>query len=113
MKKILTIILLLIVGTALAAQVISHGITLSWTWTGTGSPTYNVYRATSSGGEVQPPLATGLTTTTYPDITAVVGTKYYYTVTAVVGGIESTPSTEVSALITVPNSPSSPSTTVH
>jgi hypothetical protein len=94
-------------------QNITHGVTLTWSWTGTGTPTYSVYRATVAGGEAQPPVASGLTTTTWVDSTAVVGTKYYYTATATVGGVESGPSSEVSALITVPNSPTNPSTTVH
>jgi fibronectin type 3 domain-containing protein len=104
--------LLTVFAAGVFAQTIPHGVNLSWSWTGTGTPTYSVYRATVSGAEAKPALATGITPLTYTDSTAVVGTKYYYTVTATVGGVESTPSTEVSAQITVPSTPQNPSTTV-
>jgi fibronectin type 3 domain-containing protein len=96
-----------------SGQQIQHGVILSWSWSGTGTPTYSVYRATVSGGEAKPALATGITPMTYNDSTAAWNTKYFYTVTATVGGVESAPSMEVSALITVPNSPTSPGTTVY
>ena len=110
MKKL--IVLLLLCG-LMMAQKIPHGVMLTWSWTGTGTPTYNVYRATVSGGETQPPLAKGITSTTYTDTSAVVGQQYYFTVTTVVGGVESAPSAEVGALISVPTSPTSPSTSVY
>ncbi len=95
------------------AQVIQHGVTIAWTWTGTGSPTYNVYRATASGAEAAPALASGIAALTYNDATAAIGTKYYYTVTATVGGVESGPSSEVSAQIVLPNAPANPNAAVH
>jgi hypothetical protein len=109
------------------AQTISHGIALSWSWSGSGTPTYNIYRASTAGGEVQPPYASGVTGGTTPcaegtqslpnpcwqDPAPVIGTKYYYTVTAVVGGIESGPSPEVSAQIVLPNAPTAPATAAH
>jgi fibronectin type 3 domain-containing protein len=114
MKNLLIVLLFLfIVSIHLPAQVISHGVILTWSWTGIGTPTYNIYRATTSGGEVKPPLLTGITTSPCNDATAVSGTKYYYTITAVVGGVESAPSSEVSALVVVPNSPTNPSTAVY
>ena len=97
---------------AASAQSAPHGVTLSWSWTGTGTPTYNVYRATATGAEVKPALATGLTATTFTDSTAAINTKYFYTVTATVGGVESSPSPEVAAQIVVPTAPINPSTTV-
>jgi fibronectin type 3 domain-containing protein len=112
MKRFITLALLALAVHA-AGQKIAHGVNLAWSWTGTGTATYNIYRATVSGGETKPALASGVATSTYSDTTAVVGQQYYYTVTAVVGGVESAPSTEVGALISVPPSPTSPSTTVY
>jgi fibronectin type 3 domain-containing protein len=94
-------------------QVIPTGVILTWQWAGTGTPTYSVYRSTVSGGETQPPLASGLTAMTYTDTTAVVGTKYYYTFTATVGGVQSDPSPEVAAQITMPTPPTNPATAVY
>ena len=110
MKRIAVILLL---ATMAFGQQIPHGVILSWSWTGTGTPSYNVYRATVSGGETKPPLASGINPMTYTDATAVVNTQYWYTVTAVVGGVESAPSKEVGALITVPNAPTNPATSVY
>lgn len=106
--------LLLGIGLAIAhGQVIPTGVILTWQWAGTGTPTYSVYRATVSGGETQPPLASGLAAMTYTDTTAVVGTKYYYTFTATVGGVQSDPSPEVAAQITMPTPPTNPATAVY
>jgi fibronectin type 3 domain-containing protein len=95
------------------AQNVAHGVTLTWSWTGNGTPTFNVYRSTASGKEIQPALVTGVTTPTFNDGTAAINTTYYYTVTSVVGGIESAPSTEVSAQIVPPGAPTNPATAVH
>jgi fibronectin type 3 domain-containing protein len=96
-----------------AAQTIQHGVNVSWSWSGTGTATYNVYRSTTSGAEAKPPIVSGITITTYNDSTAIIGTKYYYTVTATVGGVESVPSAEVSAQIVLPNPPTNPQTAVY
>jgi len=115
MKRIILLTLLLsaLLSALLPAQQIPHGVILTWMWSGTGTPTYSVYRATAAGKETQPPLAKGLTSATYTDTSAVVGQQYFFTVTATVGGVESAPSPEVSAQITVPSSPSSPGTAVY
>lgn len=113
MKRLIIIITLTLLLAAFAtAQQIPHGVTLSWSWTGKGTATYNIYRTTISGGEAKPALATGVNLLTYTDSSAVVNQQYYYTVTSIVGGIESAPSTEVGALITVPPSPQSPGTSI-
>ena len=74
-----------------------------------GSPItgYNVYRGTSPGGESATPIATGVTTTSYTDTSAVNGTTYYYTVAAVNAVGVSAPSNEASATpqATVPSAP--------
>lgn len=108
MKKL---ILLLLLALPASAQTIPHYVTLTWNWTGTGTATFNVYRGTTSGGETL--LAGGVIPMNYTDNTAVVGTKYFYTVTATVGGVESSPSTEVAAQIIVPPAPTNPATAIH
>jgi hypothetical protein len=78
-------------------------ITLSWSAV-SGATSYNIYRATASGGEGTTPIATSVTGTTYSDKTAASGHTYYYKITAVksngMGGyVESTFSLEVSVAI--------------
>jgi autotransporter-associated beta strand protein len=53
---------------------------LSWS-ASSGATSYSVLRSTTSGGTYTT-LATGLTTTTYSDTSAVSGTAYYYEITA-------------------------------
>ncbi|MEA4848951.1 MAG: kelch repeat-containing protein [Clostridiaceae bacterium] len=62
----------------------------------TGATSYNVYRSTTSGGTYTQ-LATGVTGTAYTDSTVTNGTTYYYVVTAVFSGEESSYSNEASA----------------
>ncbi len=57
-------------------------ITLNWT-ADPGALNYNVYRATSAGGEGATPAWTAIAGTSFVDGTAVPGTTYYYEVTAV------------------------------
>ena len=74
-------------------------MTLSWPAV-IGASSYNLYRATASGGEAFPALAAGLSgsSTGYTDSTASNGTTYYYTLTDVGAGGESTPSGEAHAM---------------
>ena len=58
----------------------SGSVTLTWI-TPAGASTFNVYRGTTPGGETL--LVSGVTAAPYTDSTAVSGTTYYYTVTAV------------------------------
>jgi fibronectin type 3 domain-containing protein len=91
-------------------------VSLSWSAPASdgGSPVtgYNVYRGTSAGGESATPMATGVTTTTFTDTTAVNGTTYFYTVAAVNAVGVSAQSNEASATpqpaATVPSAPQSP-----
>jgi fibronectin type 3 domain-containing protein len=71
-------------------------VSLSWNGS-TGATSYNVYRATTPGGEGSTPFRTGLTATTFTDPGLSSGTTYYYQVTAVNGTGESGSSSEVSA----------------
>ncbi len=62
----------------------TNGTTVSWSAPSAfGALTYNIYRATTPGGEGSTPLYTGITATSYLDATATPGTTYYYQITAV------------------------------
>lgn len=95
-----------------------HSATLTWTASVSPAPiTYNVWRATTSGGEDSATTGTmlnpvGLTGTTYTDTTVVAGTTYYYVVRAVnSAGIASPDSNEVmGVIVSVPTTPPAPPT---
>ena len=70
---------------------------LSW-WGSAYATSYNVKRATTSGGTYTT-IATGLTTNTYTDTSAATGATYYYVVTATTSTGETGNSNEVSAFI--------------
>ena len=71
-------------------------VALSWTAPSTGgSVTYNVLRGTASNAKTQ--VATGLTSTNFPDSGLTNGTPYYYEVTATNGSGTSPVSNEASA----------------
>ena len=59
----------------------------------TNATSYNVKRATASGGPYSV-IASGLTATNYTDTVTVVGINYYYVVSAEIGGAESANSAE-------------------
>jgi fibronectin type 3 domain-containing protein len=82
--------------TSLNAAASNAQVTLTWT-ASTGATSYNLYRATTAGGEGTTPLVTGLTGTTFTNTGLSNGTTYFYKVTAVNGAGESPPSGEVSA----------------
>jgi cellulose 1,4-beta-cellobiosidase len=74
-----------------------HSITLTWTASPSPNVTYNVYRATVTGGPYTL-LGNSGTNLTFPDTTGIAGTKYFYVVTAVdTLGNESVNSNEASA----------------
>jgi hypothetical protein len=77
--------------TNLVASPVGRHILLTWTGSGTGV-TYNVYRGTSAGGESATPYLRGV-----GDSSVGSGTTYYYRVTAVGAGGESTQSNEAHA----------------
>lgn len=60
-----------------------------------GAESYIVLRTTTDGGVGQP-VATGLTVTTYEDAGLTVGSPYYYSVVAVIDGVEGEASAVVS-----------------
>jgi len=79
---------------------------------------YNLYRGTSASGPYTRINPATLVDAYFEDLTAVIGTRYYYTVTSVDdSGIESTYSPSVSIVLTAPirgvGSPGSGSTAVY
>ncbi len=68
---------------------------ISLTWNSLASATYNVKRASASGGPYTA-ITTGLAATNYTDIGLTNGVNYFYVVSAVILGCESTNSTFVS-----------------
>lgn len=72
-------------------------ITLSWT-ASSGASSYVVFRGTASGSiTTKTLLAAGVSGTSYTDSPTLVGTTYYYQITAVNSDGQSTPSSEVNA----------------
>lgn len=110
MKRTTALLVLVLAASALAQSAAPHGVRLACT--GSAGATFNVYRATATGAEAKPPLATNLSSCAYDDTSAVIGTKYFYTMTQTVGGVESGPSQEVSAQIVLPTAPTNASATV-
>lgn len=80
---------------------VSAGIhTVSVSWTATSGVTYNVYRATASGGyNYSAPLATGISGPPFIDCSVTLGQTYYYVIRAVANGTQSANSSEVTAAI--------------
>ena len=71
---------------------------LNWTASsGLGTITYNILRSTTSGSGYTS-IATGVSTNSYTDSTAVNGTTYYYIVTATNGGGTSANSTQATVI---------------
>jgi len=102
--------------TNLSATTGNASVALTWTAsTGSAPITYNVFRATTSGGEGSTSLATNLTSAAYTDTSATNGTTYYYTVSATNSVATSAQSSQVSAepqsTGTAPSVPASPTAT--
>jgi uncharacterized protein (DUF1800 family)/fibronectin type 3 domain-containing protein len=89
------------VAPALAAPVASATpgnttVTVSWGAV-PGATTYTIYRATTSGGQGNTPLVTGVTGTSFSNTGLTNGLTYFYQVMAVGGSAQSARSAEVSA----------------
>jgi len=68
----------------LTATISNNNVVLSWT-AGSGTTSYNLYRAAESGNEGTNPIVTGITGTSYTNTGLNSGTTYYYQVVAVNG----------------------------
>jgi hypothetical protein len=79
-----------------AATAGSGQVTVTWT-ASAGATSYNVFRATTPGGEGTTPYRTGITGTSLTDTGLTNGTRYYYQVSAVNSAGQSGKSSEVSA----------------
>lgn len=82
--------------TNLVATATNLEIDLAWNPV-IGANTYNLYRGTSNNGPY-PTVINGLTTTSYADTNVTNGVTYYYVVTAVGAGGESSTSLQASAI---------------
>ncbi|RUS47809.1 glycoside hydrolase family 48 protein [Cohnella sp. AR92] len=91
--------------TGLAATAGDAQATLTWS-ASSGATSYNVKRATTSGGPYAT-VATGVTATSYADTGLTNGTTYYYVVSAANAAGESLNSAQASASPTAPVTPSS------
>jgi acid phosphatase type 7 len=92
--------------TGLTATPGNNQVSLAWN-ASAGASTYNVKRSTSSGGPYST-VATGVSSTTYLDTTAINGTTYYYVVSAVNAAGESGNSNEAIATPQAPTTPAAP-----
>ena len=82
----------------------AHQVTLTWTASTTvGVSGYNVYRGINPpGNEGATPInAAPVTGTTYVDTAVTAGEKVDYVVTAILDGVESVHSTEVTATVPI------------
>ena len=81
-----------------------HTVSLNWTASTTSGVTYNVYRATTSGGyNYSTPLNPGpISGTSFTDCNVALGQTYYYVIKASAGGNESVATTEIQ--VTIPPS---------
>lgn len=105
---------------SLTASVASGRVFLNWA-RAAGAVTYNVKRSTVNGGPYSTIASVPgntrrvspiVTTVSFMDSGRTDGTPYYYVVTSVVGGVESTPSSQVTATpAAVPSAPTSLSAT--
>jgi hypothetical protein len=79
-----------------------HSVSLTWTAStsaaGNPSLTYNVYRASGCSGTFALLNSTPISATSFLDVAAPPGT-YCYQATAVLSGVESTPSNQASAVV--------------
>ena len=82
-------------------------LTVSWTEATPNCSSFNLYRGAKAGSEdyTKPLVTVSGAASKWTDSSVLPGSSYYYTVTAVAGGMESAPSNEVSAQAPVPPSP--------
>jgi fibronectin type 3 domain-containing protein len=79
---------------------VSHSVALTWTPSASNVVGYNAYTSAQSGGPYTKLTGAPVATTSYTDSAVLSGQTYYFVVTSVdSSNVESTFSTEVSALI--------------
>jgi fibronectin type 3 domain-containing protein len=89
-----------ITGVLSSCQVTTGIHTVFLNWTATSGATYNIYRATTSGGyNYSSPLVTGLSGPPFVDCSVALSQTYYYVIRAVANGSQSINSSEVTAMI--------------
>jgi hypothetical protein len=104
MKKSIPALIALMcaLGFAAASAHAQHNVSISWTAStsaaGNPSLTYNVYRSSGCSGTFALLNTTPIGATTFLDAAVPPGT-YCYQATAVLSGLESTPSNEASAVV--------------
>jgi hypothetical protein len=80
-----------------------HTATLSWTASVTPNVTYNIYRATTTGGPYTKIGSVGVGVVSYIDSSALAGEKYFYVIRAMDNtNAESANSSEVQAVVPFP-----------
>jgi fibronectin type 3 domain-containing protein len=82
--------------TGVTASAGNNQVNLSWTAVA-GATGYNIYRGTGSGTETLLAAGTNVSGAAFTDNTTANGTRYFYYVTALNGGLQSGASNEVSA----------------
>jgi hypothetical protein len=103
-KRIQRLSVLVLLGFGIAARPVhaQHSVSLAWTAStsaaGNPSLTYNVYRSSGCSGTFALLNSAPISATTFLDAAVPPGT-YCYEATAVLAGLESTPSSEASAVV--------------
>ena len=95
-------LLLLLVALAAFAQAPHPSVTLTWSWSqGTGDPAtgFHVQRSSVAGGPYTTVATTPVAVKTYLDTSVLVGSTYYYVVTAYNPAGDGVPSAEVTCVI--------------
>src|SRR6201999_4341472 len=68
----------------LGVVALRSGSNVNLTWvTDSSAVTYDVYRSLTPAGEGATPIASGITSTSFTDTTAVSGQPYYYQISAI------------------------------
>ena len=106
MRKLATILLLIVALSAFAAAQTGHSVVLAWGASPTAGVTYNVYRATVSGGPYTQLNTGNVSSLSFTDTGVSNGATYFYVVRAFDGTLESANSNEAKAVI--PQAPQAP-----
>lgn len=116
MRKLGTFVVLMLLTCVPAAFANTPGrraVTLTWTASTSSGVSYNLYRGTAAGvcSGTPTPYQPGIATTSFIDTNVTLGTTYFYNVSAVGSGGESTCDGEVQ--VPVPNITTTPPTNMQ